>query len=674
MTFSPFNFAETLETPTINAAFKYAGIGWAVFPLHGKLPFDKGGFHNATTDQDEVLQRWGHRTDANIGIATGKASGFWVLDIDGPEGDNSLAELEVDYGFLPETLRQTTGKGTHFIFTMPELPDGEKLGNRAGLRPGIDVRGDGGYIVACPSIHPNTGKKYRWDDTSAMPIPAPQWLVDLVVKQEASAPTPAPEKRLDHGSPSTPYGQVALDDECNKVRSAPWGKQEETVNKAALKIGGLVAGGELEHYKALNALMNAALQMTSEPGKSAWTQAELRKKVETGFKDGTPRAAKQADTSVFDTLPQPLTVLPLSSFAESTPPPREWIVTGLVPKGFVTLLSGPGGTGKSLLGLMLQVAGAANDHFLHRETKAFRTLGFYGEEDRAELERRTEKVCAGLGISRAKPETAFSVPLHGRDAVLATWDGKAMVPTSVYTEFERATEQYKPECIILDNIARLFSGNENDRMQVTQFVTLLEAWAIKYQCGVILMGHPSKAGAQYSGSTAWEGSVRSRLFFGRPEVDADVDEALVQDKRILSVGKANMGPSGTEILMDWVDGCFIADVSEFHDGGPLERLHDQAAKNKAENVFLACLEALAKQGRSASEKSRSDRYAPKQMAKMQEAQGLRRKELENAMERLFSAGKIEVGVVGRDGSRNKVNGIVKTSMLKPASERYPHDT
>lgn len=657
MTFPQFDFAETLEAPTINAAFKYAGIDWAVFPLNGKLPFDKGGFHTATKDQEDILQRWSTRPNANIGVATGKASGIWVLDIDGPKGDESLAGLECDNGFLPDTLRQSTGKGTHFIFTMPDLPEGVKLGNRAGILPGIDVRGDGGYIVACPSIHPGTGKKYQWDDTSAMPIPAPQWLVDLVVKREAVAPEPAPERRLAEGAPSTPYGQVALNDECNKVRSAPWGEQEQALNTAALKIGGLVAGGELEHRQALGSLLDAAKQMTSEPGKPAWRESELRKKIEDGFQDGTPRAPSKADVTAFDVLPEPLPIAPLSSFADHDPEPLEWIVRGMVPKGFVTLLSGPGGTGKSLLGLMLQVTGATGDHFLHRETKAKRTIAFYGEEDQAELERRTLKVCAGLGIGRDKPETAFSVALHGRDAVIATWNGKKMVPTDVYRHFEEAIEACQPDCIILDNIARLYSGNENDRVQVTQFVTLLEAWAVKFDCGVILMGHPSKGGAEYSGSTAWEGSVRSRLYFARPEIDADADPALVEDKRILSVGKANMGKVGTEVLMEWVDGCFQVDVSEIHDGGPLEHLREKYAKSKAETVFLDCLAALEKQGRHATDSNRSPYFAPKIMGKMPEAEGVQRKELERAMERLFSAGKIEVGVVGKDSNRNKVVGI-----------------
>lgn len=162
----------------LSKAIEYAGLGQSVFPLHGKAPI-KGsrGLLDATRDADAIRSMW--RPDANVGIATGDPSGVWVLDID-PEhgGEDSLLALQVAHDDLPETLTvRTGGGGRHFYWLMPS---GVEVRNRAGLGDdgGIDVRGTGGYVVAPPSIHPDTGARYEW--TGGRPVLAPQWLLDWV--------------------------------------------------------------------------------------------------------------------------------------------------------------------------------------------------------------------------------------------------------------------------------------------------------------------------------------------------------------------------------------------------------------------------------------------------------------------------------------------------------------
>jgi len=125
------------------------------------------------------------RDGNNLAVATGMRSGIWVLDIDGPAGEKSLLELQQKYGEIPATLEHRTGRGRHLIFAL----DGEKVSNSVKrLGDGIDVRGDGGYIVAAPSLHV-TGKTYRMGEGE--PLPAPDWLVDLVRKTDRPAPRPA---------------------------------------------------------------------------------------------------------------------------------------------------------------------------------------------------------------------------------------------------------------------------------------------------------------------------------------------------------------------------------------------------------------------------------------------------------------------------------------------------
>lgn len=115
----------------------------------------------ALTDRDTVIQYWQKWPDTNIGIVTGKKSGFFVLDIDGIEGSESLKQLTDHFGALPDTVEQITGSGSsHFLFRYKE-----GIGNKVDLMPGIDIGGDGGFIVVAPSIH-ETGKHYEWELSS----------------------------------------------------------------------------------------------------------------------------------------------------------------------------------------------------------------------------------------------------------------------------------------------------------------------------------------------------------------------------------------------------------------------------------------------------------------------------------------------------------------------------
>jgi Bifunctional DNA primase/polymerase, N-terminal/Primase C terminal 2 (PriCT-2)/Family of unknown function (DUF5906) len=155
----------------VDHALQYAGRSWRVFPLQGKVPF-KGtrGFKDATTDSATIEAWWGRRPDANVGIATG--NGLMVLDIDGAEGLAELQALVVQHGRLPRTLAVRTGNGIHLYF------NGE--GVRSSARGNLHVRGEGGYVVAPPSLHPS-GRRYQWVDASVTVIDLPGWLKEWMV-------------------------------------------------------------------------------------------------------------------------------------------------------------------------------------------------------------------------------------------------------------------------------------------------------------------------------------------------------------------------------------------------------------------------------------------------------------------------------------------------------------
>lgn len=158
-----------------DAALDLAWQEFAVFPLTARDKKPVPGSHackDATTNGDLIVKLWQKTPDANIGLATGAPSNVFVLDVDGPEGEESLTALEAEHGPLPATRESLTGRGRHILFKNPG-----GLGNSAGkLGPKLDTRGDGGYIVAPPSIHPS-GATYQW--ANDLPLAdAPDWLID----------------------------------------------------------------------------------------------------------------------------------------------------------------------------------------------------------------------------------------------------------------------------------------------------------------------------------------------------------------------------------------------------------------------------------------------------------------------------------------------------------------
>jgi hypothetical protein len=167
------------------AALKLAERGLATFPLkpRNKLPITKHGCLDATKDLDVVRAWWEGWPDCNIGLATGAKSGVWVLDIDGDDGEASLRDLEQRMGSLPTTVEVITGGGgRHLFFKLPDFDGAPAIKNTAGkLGAGLDTRGDGGYVVAPPSIHPS-GKAYAWSvDTGSGFADPPAWLCGLLV-------------------------------------------------------------------------------------------------------------------------------------------------------------------------------------------------------------------------------------------------------------------------------------------------------------------------------------------------------------------------------------------------------------------------------------------------------------------------------------------------------------
>lgn len=250
------------------AALGLARSGWLVFPLHhhvgdgrcscgdklcfyphtktaAKHPRTANGLKDASSDPAQVMAWWGKWPEANIGVRTG--DGVFVVDVDGEAGWEFLKTHGV-----PTTLSARTGRGVHLYLYAPE---GVAIRNRAKVGPELDVRGDGGYVLAPPSEHAS-GAIYEWESVGAEIAEAPEWLVELVRERPVSAVDRAALPRRTEGLES--YVRAALEGEVNRVLEAMPGTRNDTLNTAAFALGQLVAADALPE-SATEALRDAAL-------------------------------------------------------------------------------------------------------------------------------------------------------------------------------------------------------------------------------------------------------------------------------------------------------------------------------------------------------------------------------------------------------------------------------
>ena len=284
----PRHRCRTVVLMLLTAALAYARHGIPVLPVHtpvdggcscgrptcdrpGKHPRLRRGLTDASTDPRRIDMWWARWPDANIGLRTGVVMD--VADIDSAEGWHGLRHLLG--GAMPVGPEvRTGGGGWHFWFQ----PLG--YGNRVGVVPGLDWRGDGGYVVAPPSRHASGGD-YVWLIRPGKTLPrAPRLLRRLV--DGPALPPPVP-RRIIHPDR---YAAAALEAETDRVARAPVGTRNDTLNRAAFSLGRLVAAGMLDAWSVHVELERAARQ-------SGLGRSEIRRTIRSGMTagQGAPRRA-----------------------------------------------------------------------------------------------------------------------------------------------------------------------------------------------------------------------------------------------------------------------------------------------------------------------------------------------------------------------------------------------
>lgn len=274
-----------------------------------------------------------------------------------------------------------------------------------------------------------------------------------------------------------------------------------------------------------------------------------------------PNAPRPADA----TTVAPLATVKASAFAGMEVPIREFLVEDMIPLRTPCLLTGDGGVGKSLAALQLAIAVSTGEPWFEREVKKGPCLFITAEDELDEVHRRLADICHAELIDFAALDDLHICSLAGMDAVIGQADGRtnAVSVTQLFKSLRARVDEIRPALLVLDTLADLFSGDENNRMQARQFVGHLRSFCKDFGTTVVLLSHPSlsglSSGSGTSGSTAWNNSVRSRLFLKRPPPD-DNGAPPNPDLRILETMKANYGKTGQGIQLIWQHGRFIAEA------------------------------------------------------------------------------------------------------------------
>jgi RecA-family ATPase len=337
-------------------------------------------------------------------------------------------------------------------------------------------------------------------------------------------------------------------------------------------------------------------------------------------------------------------------------PERLWLVPQWVPWRDVTAIGADGGVGKTTIALQLARACAAGELWLGHVTRKCPVVYFSAEDDKDELHYRLEKIAAQM----LHPDPLDSLHLvyqAGKSATLAIPgpDGE-MVPTSLFERLDTHIAKVKAGLAVLDSTADVFGGNENDRSNVRSFITLLRGLAIKHCCAIVILVHPSvdalKTGRGYSGSTHWNNSVRSRMYFTYVTV-GDGDEEPDPDLRLLDLPKANRARKGLKMVLRW-----RADAFQREDREEQSSLDGLQQALKCEATFINLVAEFERQGRTASPNA-GRAYAPFLFSKHPEGKLFGAKKYAEAMEILLSSNRVKVGLT--PGPKSKAYQTLKVS-------------
>lgn len=379
--------------------------------------------------------------------------------------------------------------------------------------------------------------------------------------------------------------------------------------------------------------------------KAGHPRKELAPSMGQGCKPAPRRPTAEAVAKAAGPSPSSLNIVNPVTLLQRPIPERAWIVPDWMPAGAVTADFGDGGTGKTLIAQQLMTSCATGRPWCGLAVMRCQSLGLFCEDDEDELHRRQEQINRAMGVSFGDLGAMQWVSGVGADNAMVSFAGEGrMIRMPRFEAIREAALSSNARLVVLDTAADLFAGNENDRHQVRQFISLLSGLAVEIKGAVLLNAHPSRTGISTGnldgGSTAWNNSVRSRWSLARPPCDGDAQADA--NERILTRRKANYASIGETITLRWANGI-LAPLTQ--DGG----VFGSIARQAVDAVFLTLLDRCWAQGVFLSNSRNAGNFAPKEFARMPDRAGYNRTDFDAAMARLLASNQIRVEGYMRNG-------------------------
>jgi len=488
----------------ITSALSLAAQGFRVFPISPNSKIPPADFHwkeEATTDPAKVETWWTDNPDYNIGLATGH--GLLVVDADTKDGRPGLASLDMlDMMGQPESLRVATPSGGTHVYLRTTHKHRNRVDTVPNL-PGIDIRSDGGYVLAPGSTI--DGVPYASVSGGVSVEAAPAWLDELLL-----ADTP-------RNTPKSDAPLVELDRPDNLAKAKHY-----LTNNAPDAVEG--AGGDASTYRVAARLRDfglsedAALEHMLEhwnetKASPPWQPDDLATKVKNAFNHATGGWGAGTAAGEFDVLdldvglspireigitdekkpPSPFPLTRAAEVKDSHTPPRQWLYGYMLSRKYVGILASPGGVGKTAYTFGAAIAMASGQPLLHDAPHKPLNVWLYNlEDDLLELQRRVQ---AAARHYDADQETLSRIHLtSGRDRplqIVTQKDGKTVATTDAQALAD-ALIANKIDVLVLDPLVNAHAIPENDNEAAAKLMKVVAKIADQANCAIWLVHHTRK--------------------------------------------------------------------------------------------------------------------------------------------------------------------------------------
>jgi Bifunctional DNA primase/polymerase, N-terminal/AAA domain/Primase C terminal 2 (PriCT-2) len=532
---------EKPQIDMLNAALRLAKHGWPVFPCNplNKKPLSEHGFKDATLDDNSIKAMWSRWPLAMIGVPTGVKSGFWVLDLDIDADKNGIAEWDKILLDHPEPIftrvHYTPRGGRHLLFRQdPERP---VRNSTSKIAIGIDVRGDGGYVIVPPS-RTESGKQYSSNEVQGI-AGAPDWLYDLVISDD---PFKQQEQQKPHHQPTTEQVRMALSvipnidlgwDDWNRIGMATW--RATNGNHA-----GLAAFVEWSKKSAKHNKKDSCSDRWKTYAKCPPTEIGvgtiffLADQADPDWRDRYQDYARQKQKPIPN-----LQLEKLFPIVEEDIPTRLWIVPGLLMREALTMTAAPGGTGKSMLTIHVGIMLATGMQWAGwKPRQRSKVLIINSEENKDEMKRRAFAAASRMQADMNDLSDNLVLVKNLEDIAIAEYNHRtnSMRPLPLIEKLVAFIEEHKFDVVIIDPFAESFIGQET----TTEMKGVGAMWrniARRTHCAIWLVHHTRKYAKDMAGdidaargATAFGNVVRiantlfdmtkeQAIVFGLPEAD-----------------------------------------------------------------------------------------------------------------------------------------------------------